>query len=141
MLVVCLFLPQVKDCHGNVQTAFDTETAPLMVMLAIIGVLPIVWRWRPMRQPLLLITGVATATVLIMSVVGLPILIVLALRSSMTDEEAVALCCFTLVLSFVILFPVALVFGDWRRGAELTWAASWLELFGTLWWAAAATDP
>jgi hypothetical protein len=140
MLVVCLFLPQVKDCNGNVKTAFDTNTWPLMITLAIVGVLPIAWQWRPLRQPILLVTGVATACVLIMSVLGIPVLIVLALTRSMTDEEAVALCCFTLVLAFVMVFPIAMMFGDWRRGAELTWAAGWLELFGTIWWAAAASD-
>ena len=140
VLVVCLFLPQVKDCNGQVKTAFDTNTWPLMITLAVVGILPVAWQWRPLRQPILLITGIATASVLIMSVFGIPVLIVLALTRSMTDEEAVALCCFTLVLAFVLVFPVAMMFGDWRRGAELTWAASWLELFGTIWWAAAATD-
>ena len=140
VFVVCLFLPQVKDCNGHVKTPFDTNTYPMMIALAVIGVLPIAYRWRPLRQPILLVTGVATATVLITSVLGIPVLVVLALARSMTDEEAVALYCFTLVLAFVLVFPVAMMFGDWRRGAELTWAAAWLELFGTIWWAAAASD-
>jgi hypothetical protein len=140
VLVVCLFLPQVKDCNGYVKTPFETNTAPAMIGLAVVGLLPIAWRWPPLRQPILLVTGVATAGVLIMSVFGIPVLIVLALARSMTDDEAVALCCFTLVLAFVLVFPVAMMFGDWRRGAELTWVAGWLELFGMIWWAAAATD-
>lgn len=140
VLVICLFLPQVQDCNGRTKTAFDTNTWPFMVVLAIIGVLPIAWQWRPLRQPILLMIGVATASVLIMSVLGIPVLIALALTRSMTDEEAVALCSFTLVLAFVLMFPVAMMFGDWRRGAELTWAAAWLELFGTIWWASAATE-
>jgi hypothetical protein len=140
MLVVCLFLPQVKDCNGHVKTPFETHTAPWMIALVVVGLLPIAWRWLALRQPILLVVGVATAAVLIMSVFGIPVLIALALTRSMTDEEAVALCCFTLVLAFVLVFPVAMMFGDWRRGAELTWAAGWLELFGTIWWAAAATD-
>ena len=140
VLVVCLFLPQVKDCNGHVRTAFDTNTAPLMIALAIVGLLPIAWQWRALRQPILLVTGIATACVLIMSVFGIPVLIVLALSRTLTDEEAVALCCFTLVLAFVMVFPIAMLFGDWRLGGELTWAASWLELFGTIWWAAAASD-
>lgn len=139
-LVVCLFLPQVIDCHGNVRTAFDTNTAPLMIVLAALGLVPVAWQWRPLRQPILLVTGVATATVLIMSVLGIPVLIVLALSRTMTDEEAVALCCFTLALAFVLVFPIAMLFGDWRRGAELTWGAAWLQLFGTIWWATAAAD-
>lgn len=140
VLVVCLFLPQVKDCHGHVKTPFDTSTAPAMIALAIVGLLPIAWRWRRLRQPILLVTGIATAAVLITSVLGIPVLIVIALARRMTDEEAVALCCFTLVLAFVMVFPIAMLFGDWRRGAELTWAAAWLELFGTIWWAASAGD-
>lgn len=138
VLVICLFLPQVKDCHGGVKTAFDTNTAPFLIALALIGILPLMWRSRPLRQPIMLVTGVATAWVLIVSVIGIPVLIVLALRRSFSDEEAVALCCFTLVLAFVIAFPIAMLFGDWRIGAELAWAAAWLELFGTLWWATAA---
>jgi hypothetical protein len=140
VFVVCLFLPQVKDCNGEVKTPFDTHTAPWMIALAVVGVLPVAWRWRPLRQPILLVTGIATACVLILSVFGIPVLIVLALTRSMTDEEAAALCCFTLALAFVMIFPVAMMFGDWRRGAELTWAAGWLQLFGTIWWAAAGAD-
>ncbi len=140
VLVVCLFMPQVKDCHGHVKTPFDTNTAPAMIALAVVGLLPIAWRWRRLRQPIMLVTGIAAATVLITSVVGIPVLIVIALARRMTDQEAVALCCFTLVLAFVIMFPIAMVFGEWRRGAELTWAAAWLQLFGTIWWAASASD-
>jgi hypothetical protein len=47
MLVVCLFLPQFQDCHGNDKSAFDTSTAPMMIALSIIGVLPLFWRWCP----------------------------------------------------------------------------------------------
>ena len=140
VFIACLFLPQVQDCHGNVLTPRETGTAGWMFALAVVGILPLLWRVRSLRQPILLVTGVATACVLIMSVLGIPVLVVLALTRSMTDEEAVALCCFTLVLAFVLVFPVAMMFGDWERGAELTWAAGWLELFGTIWWAAAASD-
>src|SRR5688500_17105203 len=112
----------------------------MMIALAIVGALPVAWQWRALRQPILLVVGIATACVLIMSVFGIPVLIVLALSRSLTDEEAVALCCFTLVLAFVVVFPIAMLFGEWRRGGELTWAAAWLQLFGTIWWAAAASD-
>ncbi|HTL31760.1 MAG TPA: hypothetical protein VL326_01480 [Kofleriaceae bacterium] len=47
MLVLCLFVPQFRDCNGHDKDAFDTSTAPMMIALAIIGVLPIVWRWLP----------------------------------------------------------------------------------------------
>jgi len=47
MLVLCLFVPQFDDCNGHDKDAFDTSTAPMMIALAIIGVLPIVWRWLP----------------------------------------------------------------------------------------------
>lgn len=47
MLVVCLFVPQFHDCNGHDKDAFDTSTAPMMIALAIIGVLPLVWRWLP----------------------------------------------------------------------------------------------
>lgn len=140
LLVVCLFLPQVEDCNRHVRSAFDTGAAPYMVALAIVGILPILWRVRSLRAPILAVTGVATACMLIVSVVGIPILLVLARARRMTDEEATALCCFTLVLAFVMIFPVVALLGDWKIGGELTWAAAWLELFGTIWWAAAASD-
>jgi len=138
VLVVCLFLPQVTDCNGHVKTPAQTGTAPLMFVLAVVGIVPVLWRWRVLRQPILLLTGVATAAVLIMSVFGVPVLIVLALTRSMTDEEAVALCCFTLVLAFVLVFPVAMMFGDWQPGAEWTWGAAWIDLFGMIFWAVTA---
>jgi hypothetical protein len=138
MLVACLFLPQVIDCHGNERTAFETHTAPLIIALAAIGFVPVLWQWRSLRQPLLLVVGVLAAGVLITSVFGIAVLVVLALARTMTDEEAVALCCFTLALAFVLVFPVAMLFGEWRRGAELAWGAGWLQLTGTMWWAATA---
>jgi hypothetical protein len=133
-------LTQVQDCHGNVLTPRENGTAGWMFALAVIGILPLLWRVRSLRQPIVLVTGVATACVLIMSVLGIPVLIVLALTRSMSDEEAVALCCFTLVLAFVLVFPIAMMLGNWLGGASLTWAASWLELFGMIWWAVAAAD-
>jgi hypothetical protein len=119
LLVVCLFLPQVDDCNGHVRSAFDTGAAPYMVALALIGILPILWRSRALRAPIFAVTGVATACLLIASVAGIPVL---------------------LVLAFVMVFPVVVLLGDWKIGGELTWAAAWLELFGTIWWAAAASD-
>jgi hypothetical protein len=47
LLVVCLFVPQFRDCNGREQDAFDTSTAPMMIGLAIAGLLPLVWRWLP----------------------------------------------------------------------------------------------
>jgi len=47
LLIVCLFLPQFRDCNGHEKSAFDTSTAPMMIALAIIGVLPLAWRWFP----------------------------------------------------------------------------------------------
>src|SRR5690349_21208202 len=47
LLVVCLFVPQFSDCNGHDKDAFDTSTAPMMIALAIIGVLPLLWRWLP----------------------------------------------------------------------------------------------
>jgi hypothetical protein len=41
--ILCLFLPQFRDCHGREKTAFQTSTAPMMIALAVIGVLPLVW--------------------------------------------------------------------------------------------------
>lgn len=46
-LVVCLFLPQFRDCNGHEKSAFDTNTAGLMIGIALLGILPLLWRWRP----------------------------------------------------------------------------------------------
>lgn len=46
-LAVCLFLPQFKDCNGREKSAFDTSTAPMMIALAIVGVLPLLWWLLP----------------------------------------------------------------------------------------------
>jgi hypothetical protein len=140
VLCVCLFLPQVKDCHGNTKTAFETNTYPLLIVLAVIGIVPVLWHSRPLQRPILLVVGLLAAAMLIGSVFGVAILIVLALKRTWSDEEAVALCCFSLVLVFLFLFPFLMLFGDWRRGAELTWAVAWIQLFGMIWWAVAAAD-
>ena len=42
--IACLFLPQFRDCHGHEKSAFQTSTAPMMIALALIGLLPLVWR-------------------------------------------------------------------------------------------------
>ena len=47
LMIVCLFVPQFHDCNGHDKNAFDTSTAPMMIALAIIGVLPLLWRWFP----------------------------------------------------------------------------------------------
>ena len=47
LLVVCLFVPQFRDCNGHDKDAFDTSTAPMMIALAVVGVLPFIWRWFP----------------------------------------------------------------------------------------------
>jgi hypothetical protein len=47
LLFVCLFVPQFHDCNGHDKDAFDTSTAPMMIALAVIGFLPLVWRWIP----------------------------------------------------------------------------------------------
>jgi hypothetical protein len=141
VLCVCLFLPQVKDCHGNTKTAFDTNTYPLLIVLAAVGIVPVLWHWRPLQRPILLVVGALTATLLVSTIAGIPVLIVLALTRTLSDEEAVALCCFALVLGFLFAFPILMLFGDWRRGAELAWAAAWFQLFGMLWWMVAADRP
>ena len=138
VLVVCLFLPQVKDCNGRVQTPVDTNTWPLMIIVALIGVLPIAWRWPSLRQPILAFVGMLTAAVLIVSVIGIVALVLIAFVKRLREEELAALCSFGLVLAFLIVFPLVGLFATWRIGGELTWAAAWLQLIGMLGWAFAA---
>lgn len=49
-MIVCLFLPQFNDCRGHEKTAFDTNTAGLMIGIALLGLLPYLWHWRPKQM-------------------------------------------------------------------------------------------
>lgn len=47
---MCLFLPQFRDCNGHEKTAFETDTGGLMICLALLGLLPLLWRWKPKQM-------------------------------------------------------------------------------------------
>jgi len=138
VLFLCLFLPQVKDCHGHVKSPLDTNSWPFMIGVAVLGVLPIAWRSPQLRRPILALVGTLTAALLILSVVGIAALIVIAFVQRLSEEELAALCSFCLVLAFLILFPLVGLFATFCIGAELTWGAAWLQLIGMLGWAFAA---
>jgi hypothetical protein len=138
LLIICLVLPQVRDGSGHVKTPFETDTWPMMIVIAVLGVLPILWRWRPAQRPILVCIGTITAGVLIMSVVGIAALLVLAFVQRLGEEEIAALCGFCLVLAFLILFPLVGLFTTFLVGAELTWGAAWLMLIGMIGWASAS---
>lgn len=138
MLVVCLFLPQVRDCNGHIKTPVDTNTWPLMIIVALLGILPIAWRWPALRQPILAFVGTLTAALLIVSVIGIVALFLIAFVKRTREEELAALCSFALVLAFLIVFPLVTLFATFRIGGDLTWAAAWVQLIGMLGWAFAA---
>lgn len=140
LLVACLFLPQVNDCNGHDQTPFETNTWALILGLAVIGLLPLAWRWRPVREPAVYLVGIGTACALLVSVFGIAMALVLAVAySRCREEELVALCCVSLVIVFIVLFPLVGLFATWCDGAYLTWGAAWLELAGMIAWTSAAS--
>jgi hypothetical protein len=117
LLVVCLFLPQVEDCNHHVKTPFDTGSWLPMVGLAVIGLLPLAWRWRPVREPAVFLVGIGTACALVISVFGIAMAIVLAVAyRRCCDEELVALCCVSVVIVFIVVFRSS---GCSRRGSTV----------------------
>ena len=139
LLIVCLFLPQQKTCNGVVQTPLDNGSWFLMLGLAVIGVLPLAWRWKPVREPAVFLVLIGTACALIVSVIGLVMAIVLAVAyRRCTDEEVVALCCVSLSIVFIVIFPIFGLFSKFYDAAALTWFAGWLQLFAMVAWTSAA---
>jgi hypothetical protein len=46
LLVICLFVPQFEDCKGREHLPMEVGTGPGMIAMAVLGVLPLVWRWQ-----------------------------------------------------------------------------------------------
>jgi hypothetical protein len=143
-MVACLFLPHTRDCHGTVQTASSSGWAPWMLGAALLGVVPLLWRWRPIRSRAPVVTTFVAVIALGQIVIGIPLAIYLAWNYSrlrpQDNEVLTAMSCTACLLVFMLLFPVlsTLIDRHWLVGGYLTWAASWAELLGLALWLLAA---
>lgn len=144
-LVACLFLPQVEDCHHHLHNPAETGTAPILIVLALLGLLPLVWRWPPLRKPLAAAVGLALIVALCATKVGIPVAVLFVLlrpwRSEARPEELeaqVAIAAGSVTLLFIFVFPLVGLLMSWRLGGSLTWAAAWVQLVAMLMWSSAA---
>jgi len=145
-MIVCLFLPMTRDCHGHVHTATGDGWAPIMLLVALLGVMPLLWASRQVRQVAPALTTLLAVVALGQMVIGIPIAIYLALRLARgrpEDREALtAIASAACIGVFLALFPLlsTLIDGEWLIGGYLAWFAAWVELVGlVLWWRVAAT--
>lgn len=137
--LVCLGLPQVRDCHGRVQTASDNGTSPLLVVMALLALAPLAWRWPPLRRLVMIMAIVAGVLAVASSLLVVPIgLYCIFARPWRSTEQFVAFSCSCVAIVFVIVFPVIGLFSTWLEGATLAWATAWVVMSASLSWASAA---
>jgi len=138
-LLICLGLPQVRDCHGHVKTAAQNGTSALLIVMAMIALAPLAWRWTALRGPVVALAIVGGLVALSSSFVILPIAIYcLIARPWTSTEQFVAFICGCIALVFVFIFPLVGVFGHLLYGASLTWASAFVVMLGSFAWASAA---
>ena len=138
-LFVCLGLPQVRDCHGHVQTAADNGTRPLIIMMALVAVAPLAWRWPVLRRLVatlaLFVAAVAVFSSLLVIPIGIFCLVTKPWRST---EQLVAFACGCIALVFLVVFPLVNVFSTFLYGAAVTWACAWVVMAAAFSWSSAA---
>jgi hypothetical protein len=138
-LLVCLGLPQIKDCHGHVKTAAENGTSPLLIVMALVALAPIAWRWSAMRPALMALAIVAGVLAVMSSVLALPIAIYCAVtRPWKSTEQFVAVICGCIALVFVFVFPLVGLFSKLLYGATLTWVSAVVVMLASFAWASAA---
>ena len=138
-LLVCLGLPQVRDCHGHVKTAADNGTSPLLVVMALVAIAPLAWRTPLLRRlvaiAVLFVAAIAVFSSLLVIPIGIYCLVIRPWRST---EQLVAFACGCIALVFVVVFPLVGLFSTWLYGAALTWACAWVVMAAAFAWASAA---
>ncbi|MBL0219342.1 MAG: protein kinase [Myxococcales bacterium] len=139
VLLACLALPQVRDCHGHVKTAADNGTSPLLVVMAMIALAPLAWRWPVLRGAVSLLAIVAGMLAVMSSVLVLPVAIYCVIaRPWRSTEQFVAFVCGCIALVFVLVFPLIGLFSTWMYGATLTWGTGCVVLVASFAWASGA---
>lgn len=138
-LLVCLGLPQVEDCHGHVKTASENGTSALLIVMALIAVAPLAWRWPVLRGAVIVMATVAGTIAVMSSMLVLPIAIYCVIaRPWISTEQFVALLCGFIALVFVFVFPLVGLFSKLLFGAGLTWTSAWVVVISSFAWASAA---
>ncbi len=142
-IFICLFLPHQRTCHQHIeQTPFESGRWIAIAPLVLLGLLPIAWRAVPAIRrgaPELLLAS--AMIVLALVVVTIPIAIWLMWgysKKQFRGEVLAAMCAFTLVLMYLVLYPVLTLFDTWLPAAELSYGAALVLLVGMLVWTSAA---
>ena len=139
VLLVCLGLPQVQDCHGHVKTASENGTSPLLIVMALIALAPLAWRWPVLRRAVIVMAIIAGAVAVMSSMLVLPIAIYCFIaRPWMSTEQFVAFICGCIALVFVFVFPLVGLFSKLLYGAGLTWTSAFVVMLASFAWASAA---
>ncbi|MDQ3297320.1 MAG: hypothetical protein M3619_12100, partial [Myxococcota bacterium] len=140
MMVGCLFLPQLRDCHGREETPLESGLAALMIPIALFGLMPLLWRCAPSLRrvlPQLVLAFAVLALTWLVVTIPLAVLLLWTYARGSRGQELVAMCSAPCVMLFIFLFPLLGMFCTWLPGAMLTWAGAWLELVGLVAWAGA----
>ena len=138
-LLGCLSLPQVRDCNGHVKTAVDSGTSSLLVVMALLALAPLAWRWPPLRRLVVLLAIIAGVIAVTSSLIILPVAIYcLVARPWNSTEQFVAFVCGCVALVFVVVFPLISLFSHWLYGATITWATGGVVMVSMFVWASAA---
>ncbi len=139
VLLACLSLPQVRDCHGHIKTATDNGTSPLLVVMAMIALAPLAWRWPVLRRAVSILAILAGMLALMSSLLVLPVAIYFVIAQPWrSTEQFVAFVCGCIALMFVLAFPLIGVFSTWMYGATLTWGAGCVVMVANFAWASGA---
>ena len=137
--LVCLGLPQVKDCHGHIKTASENGTSALLIVMSLVALAPLAWRWPQLRRAVVVLAVIAGAIALMSSLLVLAIAIYCVIARPWTStEQFVAFVCGCIALVFVFVFPLVGLFSKLLYGAGLTWASACVVVLASFAWASAA---
>jgi hypothetical protein len=143
LMAVSIYLPQTQDCHGNVHTPLQNDSAWILAIAALLGLLPMLWRFETVRRVAPIITVGIAVLALGQVVLGIPFAIWLAW--SMTKqkerdlEEVTASAATAFMIVLTLVFPIfSTINSHWLIGAYVTWIAAWIEVVGLWVWIAVA---
>lgn len=138
-LLVCLGLPQIRDCDGHVKTAAENGTSTLLIVMALVALAPLAWRWPALRSAVAVLAAIAGVIAVMSSVLVLPIAIYCVIaRPWVSTEQFVAFICGCIALVFVLVFPLVGLFSHLLYGASLTWTSAFVVMVSSFAWTSAA---
>ena len=143
-ILICLVLPHQANCHGRIETPFESGNWIVIAPIALLGLLPIAWRVVPeVRRALPELVLAFTMIVMAFLVVTIPVAIWLMwgyAKKQFRGELLTAMCSAAVVMVWLVTYPFLMVFTTWLPAAELTWGAAVVELAGLLVWTSAAAS-